>query len=58
MSSPLNTHRENHRSVELNPGFRITTRSALPPWIMDSLEMEQIVKECNLIVIMQVTHSL
>ena len=28
--------------------LRITNKAALPLWIMDSFEMEELIKECNL----------
>lgn len=33
---------------------RVTQQTALPGWVMDSPEMEEIIKECNLIIIVYV----
>lgn len=34
--------------------YRITQKTKLPAWVMDSSEMEEIIEECNFIIIVYV----
>lgn len=55
LSNYLSTH--GLERADNAPFYRITQKTTLPTWVMESSEMNEIVKECNFIIIVYVSAS-